>query len=211
MDRSHRGKQGRRFPSGRIPVLLSLSSGRLRLSSICWPGSARAPDQAISSTFMRLCIYPGTFDPITYGHLDVLERATRLFDRVLVSVAHNPDKKPLFSPEQRVELLKPNIARFPNVTVTTFSTLLVDFAMEQGAVAIIRGLRAMSDFEFEYNMALMNRHLQPAVETIYVMPNEDYSYTSSHLVKQVSKYGGDVTKFVPANVAAALRIAYGFK
>ena len=110
---------------------------------------------------MRLCIYPGTFDPITYGHLDVLERATRLFDRVLVSVAHNPDKKPLFSPEQRVELLKPNIGRFPNVAVTTFSTLLVDFAMEQGAVAIIRGLRAMSDFEFEYNMALMNRHLQP--------------------------------------------------
>jgi pantetheine-phosphate adenylyltransferase len=211
MDRSHRGKQGRRFPSGRIPVLLSLSSGRLRLSSTYWPGSARAPDQAYSSTFMRLCIYPGTFDPITYGHLDVLERATRLFDRVLVSVAHNPDKKPLFSPEQRVELLKPNIAQFPNVAVTTFSTLLVDFAMEQGAVAIIRGLRAMSDFEFEFNMALMNRHLQPAVETIYVMPNEDYSYTSSHLVKQVSKYGGDVTKFVPANVAAALRTAYGFK
>jgi pantetheine-phosphate adenylyltransferase len=211
MDRPHRGKQGRRFPSGRIPALLSLSSARLWLSSAGAVGPEREPDQANPSTFMRLCIYPGTFDPITYGHLDVLERATRLFDRVLVSVAHNPDKKPLFSPEQRVELLKPNIARFPNVTVTTFSTLLVDFAMEQGAVAIIRGLRAMSDFEFEFNMALMNRHLQPAVETIYVMPNEDYSYTSSHLVKQVSKYGGDVTKFVPANVAAALRTAYGFK
>ncbi|HUL52610.1 MAG TPA: pantetheine-phosphate adenylyltransferase [Opitutaceae bacterium] len=159
---------------------------------------------------MRLCIYPGTFDPITYGHLDVLERAARLFDRVLVSVAHNPEKHPLFTAEQRLELIQPNIARFPNVAVTTFRGLLVDFAMEQKAVAIIRGLRAMSDFEFEFNMALMNRHLQPAVETIYVMPNEDYSYTSSHLVKQVSRYGGDVTKFVPANVAAALRTAYGF-
>jgi pantetheine-phosphate adenylyltransferase len=159
---------------------------------------------------MRLCIYPGTFDPITNGHLDVLERAARLFDHVLVSVAHNSDKGPLFSPDQRLELIRPNIARFTNVSVTTFRGLLVDFAMEQHAVAIIRGLRAMSDFEFEFNMALMNRHLQPAVETIYVMPNEDYSYTSSHLVKQVSKFGGDVGKFVPANVAAALRAAYGF-
>ena len=160
---------------------------------------------------MRHCIYPGTFDPITYGHLDVLGRATKLFDQVLVAVAHNPDKGPLFPAEERLALIRPNIARFPNVTATTFRGLLVDFAMEQGAVAIIRGLRAMSDFEFEFNMALMNRHLQPAVETIYVMPNEDYSYTSSHLVKQVSRYGGDVTKFVPANVAAALRAAYGFK
>jgi pantetheine-phosphate adenylyltransferase len=158
---------------------------------------------------MRLCIYPGTFDPITYGHLDVLERATRLFDQVLVSIAHNPEKKPLFTPEQRLELIKPNIAAYPNVTITTFRSLLVDFAREQGAVAIIRGLRAMSDFEAEYNMALMNRHLQPGIETIYVMPNEDYSYTSSHLVKQVSRYGGDVSKFVPTNVAEALRTAFG--
>ena len=156
---------------------------------------------------MRLCIYPGTFDPITNGHLDVLERATRLFDRVLVSVAHNPEKHPFFSAEQRLELIRPNLARLPNVAVTTFAGLLVDFAKEQGAVAIIRGLRAMSDFEFEFNMALMNRHLRPDIETIYVMPNEDYSYISSHLVKQVSKYGGDVSKFVPANVAAALRAA----
>ena len=160
---------------------------------------------------MRLCIYPGTFDPITYGHLDVLERAARLFDQVLVSVAHNPDKSPLFSADDRLALIRPNVARFANVSVTTFGGLLVDFAKEQHAIAIIRGLRALSDFEFEFNMALMNRHLRPDIETIYVMPNEDYSYTSSHLVKQVSKYGGDVSKFVPANVAAALRTAYGFK
>jgi pantetheine-phosphate adenylyltransferase len=158
---------------------------------------------------MRLCIYPGTFDPITYGHLDVLERAARLFDRVLVSVAHNPDKSPLFTADERLALIRPNLAPFANVSVTTFGGLLVDFAKEQRAVAIIRGLRALSDFEFEFNMALMNRHLRPDIETIYVMPNEDYSYTSSHLVKQVSKYGGDVSKFVPANVAAALRTAYG--
>ena len=157
---------------------------------------------------MRLCIYPGTFDPITYGHLDVLERATRLFDQVLVSVAHNPDKSPLFSAEQRLELIRPNIARFGNVSATTFGGLLVDFARDQHAIAIIRGLRALSDFESEFNMALMNRHLRPDIETIYVMPNEDYSYTSSNLVKQVSKYGGDVSKFVPANVVAALRTAY---
>lgn len=160
---------------------------------------------------MRLCIYPGTFDPLTYGHLDVLERATHLFDHVLVSVAHNPEKRPLFTAEQRLELIRPNIACYGNVTATSFRSLLVDFAMEQHAVAIVRGLRAMSDFEFEFTMALMNRHLQPAVETIYLMPNEAYSYTSSHLVKQVSKYGGDVSKFVPANVAAALREAFGPK
>ena len=157
---------------------------------------------------MRLCIYPGTFDPITYGHLDVLERAARLFDQVLVSVAHNPEKSPLFTAEQRLALIRPNLARFTNVSATTFGGLLVDFARDQHAVAIIRGLRALSDFESEFNMALMNRHLRPDIETIYVMPNEDYSYTSSHLVKQVSKYGGDVSKFVPANVVAALRTAY---
>ncbi len=157
---------------------------------------------------MRLCIYPGTFDPITYGHLDVLERAARLFDQVLVSVAHNPEKSPLFTSEQRLALIRPNLARFTNVSATTFGGLLVDFARDQHAVAIIRGLRALSDFESEFNMALMNRHLRPDIETIYVMPNEDYSYTSSHLVKQVSKYGGDVSKFVPANVVAALRTAY---
>jgi pantetheine-phosphate adenylyltransferase len=105
-------------------------------------------------------------------------------------------------------MLQPNIARFPNVVVTKFDNLLVEFAHQQGACAIIRGLRAISDFEFEFNMALMNRHLQPDVETIFVMPNEEFSYTSSTLVKQVAKYGGDVSHFVPPNVAAALRAAF---
>jgi pantetheine-phosphate adenylyltransferase len=157
---------------------------------------------------MRHCIYPGTFDPITSGHLDVLSRAARLFDRVTVAVADNPAKAPLFSADERVAMILPNVEKFTNVKVTTFGGLLVDFASDQKADAIIRGLRALSDFEFEFNMALMNRHLRPAIETIFVMPNEQFSYTSSSLVKQVARYGGQVGHFVPANVADALRSAF---
>jgi pantetheine-phosphate adenylyltransferase len=157
---------------------------------------------------MRHCIYPGTFDPITYGHLDVLARAAKLFDRVTVAIADNPGKGPFFSAAARMEMVQANLTPFPNVTVTTFGGLLVDFALAQNAIAIIRGLRALSDFEFEFNMALMNRHLQPRIETIFVMPNEQFSYTSSTLVKQVAKFGGDISHFVPANVAAALKAAH---
>jgi len=157
---------------------------------------------------MQHCVYPGTFDPITYGHLDVLARAAKLFARVTVAVADNPDKGPLFTTAQRLEMLQPNLAKYPNVTVTPFSGLLVDFCIEHKIDAIIRGLRALSDFEFEFNMALMNRHLKPEVETIFVMPNEQFSYTSSSLVKQVAKYCGDVSHFVPPNVATALKKAY---
>jgi pantetheine-phosphate adenylyltransferase len=154
---------------------------------------------------MKHCIYPGTFDPITNGHLDVLERAARLFERVTVAVALSTTKAPLFSAEQRVAFVKANTGQLKNVQVVSFDGLLVDFAREQKANAIIRGLRALSDFEFEFNMALMNRHLEPNVETIFVMPNEAYSYTSSSLVKQIAKLGGDIGHFVPANVAAALK------
>lgn len=157
---------------------------------------------------MRICIYPGTFDPLTNGHLDVLERAAKLFDHVRVSVAIDSTKKPLFTPDQRVELIKANLHGLPNVDVVSFEGLLVEFARRQKAHAIIRGLRALSDFEFEFNMALMNRHLRPDVETIFVMPAEAYSYTSSSLVKQIAKLGGDVSKFVPPNVARALKKAH---
>ena len=154
---------------------------------------------------MKHCIYPGTFDPITNGHLDVLARAAKLFDRVTVAVALRSTKSPLFTVDQRVDFIRENIGAMPNVTVVSFDGLLVDFAREQKANAIIRGLRALSDFEFEFNMALMNRHLEPEVEAIFVMPNEAYSYTSSTLVKQIAQLGGDVTNFVPANVAEALK------
>jgi pantetheine-phosphate adenylyltransferase len=140
--------------------------------------------------------------------MDVLSRASRLFDLVTVAIAENTGKDPLFSSKERLEMILPNVAQFKNVEVTVFGGLLVDFAMEQKADAIIRGLRALSDFEFEFNMALMNRHLQPAIETIFVMPNEQYSYTSSTLVKQVARYGGQVAHFVPPNVAAALKKAF---
>jgi pantetheine-phosphate adenylyltransferase len=153
---------------------------------------------------MRHCIYPGTFDPITYGHLDVLARAARLFDRVTVAVAESGGKAPLFTAAERLAMIRPNVAEFPHVQVTTFSGLLVEFCMTQKAQAIIRGLRALSDFEFEFNMALMNRHLEPQLETLFVMPNEQFSYTSSTLVKQVAMYGGNVEHFVPPNVAREL-------
>lgn len=157
---------------------------------------------------MRHCIYPGTFDPITYGHLDVLSRASKLFDQVTVAIAENAGKSPLFTAEERLAMVRPNVAQFPNVSVTSFGGLLVDFAVAQNATAIIRGLRALSDFEFEFNMALMNRHLDPRIETIFVMPNEQFSYTSSSLVKQVAKYGGNINHFVPANVGSALTQAF---
>ena len=141
----------------------------------------------------------------------MLERAAKLFGHVRVAIAIDSTKTPLFTPARRVELIKANLHGLPNVDVVSFEGLLVEFARQQKAHAIIRGLRALSDFEFEFNMALMNRHLEPKVETIFVMPNESYSYTSSSLVKQIAKLGGDVAKFVPANVAAALREAYAAK
>lgn len=154
---------------------------------------------------MRTCIYPGTFDPITNGHLDVLQRACRMFDSVVVGVADNPRKRPTFSAAERLELVEANLAKTPNARAKVFSGLLVDFARTEGASVVIRGLRAVSDFEHEFQMALMNRHLRPEIETILVMTKEGYNYTSSSLVKQVSEYGADVASFVPPNVDAALK------
>jgi len=154
---------------------------------------------------MKHCIYPGTFDPVTNGHLDVLARAARLFEQVTVAVALRSTKTPLFSVAQRVAFIQANTTHLPHVEVVSFDGLLVDFARDRKAHAIIRGLRALSDFEFEFNMALMNRHLEPDVEAIFVMPNEAYSYTSSTLVKQIAQLGGDVKNFVPPNVVAALK------
>lgn len=153
---------------------------------------------------MRICIYPGTFDPITNGHLDVLERACRMFDKVIVGVGEGSNKRPFFSIEERLELINGNLDGTPNAIAMPFTGLLVNFAKEQEANVLIRGLRAVSDFEYEFQMALMNRHIDSEIETILVMTKEGYNYTSSSLVKQVAEYGADVSKFVPENVNKAL-------
>jgi pantetheine-phosphate adenylyltransferase len=153
---------------------------------------------------MRRAIYPGSFDPVTNGHLDVIERARKLFDEVVVAVAHNDEKQPLFSLEQRLDLLRETAGQIENVRIAEFSGLLVEFARAKNARAVIRGLRAVSDFEFEFQMALMNRNLNAAVETIFLMPKEEYTYLSSRIVKEIARLGGDVANFVPDCVVKAL-------
>jgi pantetheine-phosphate adenylyltransferase len=153
---------------------------------------------------MRCAIYPGSFDPVTNGHLDVIGRALKLFDEVIVAVAHNDEKQPLFSLEERLNLLHETAGKIDNVRIAQFKGLLVEFAKAKGAGAVIRGLRAISDFEFEFQMALMNRKLEAAVETIFLMPREEYTYLSSRIVKEIARLGGDVSSFVPACVVKAL-------
>ena len=153
---------------------------------------------------MRSAIYPGSFDPVTNGHLDVVERARKLFDEVIVAVAHNDEKEPLFSLQERLDLLQQTVGRIDNIRIAQFEGLLIEFALAQKASAVIRGLRAVSDFEFEFQMALMNRKLEGSVETMFLMPKEEYTYLSSRLVKEIARLGGDVSQFVPSIVAKAL-------
>jgi pantetheine-phosphate adenylyltransferase len=154
---------------------------------------------------MRTAIYPGSFDPLTNGHLDVLQRATKLFHRVIVAVAKNESKSPLFTSAERVALIKEGVTNFPNVEVDAFDGLLVDYARKQKAQAIVRGLRAVSDFEFEFQMALMNRKLDENIETIFMMPKETYTFISSRIVKEIGRLGGDISSFVPSHVEMALK------
>jgi len=153
---------------------------------------------------MRTAIYPGSFDPLTNGHLDVIERAVKLFDRVVVAVAKNESKHPLFTQAERLEMVRRSVRRFPNVEADTFDCLLVDYAERRKAQAIVRGLRAVSDFEFEFQLALMNRKLNERVETIFMMPKDTYTFLSSRIIKEIARLGGDISAFVPPHVRAAL-------
>jgi len=149
-------------------------------------------------------MYPGTFDPVTSGHVDLMERALRMFDRVVVAVAASGSKGPMFTQEERVELIRGATAELKGVKVVPFSSLTVQFAKEQKAVAIMRGLRAVSDFDYEFQLAWMNRKLDETIETVFLCPNEEYSYVNSTLVKEIARLGGDIREFVPVNVRKAL-------
>ena len=156
----------------------------------------------------RLAIYPGTFDPITLGHLDIIERAVSIFDEVIVSVGQNIGKQPLFTVEERINMIQKTCAHIDNVRVTHFDGLIVDYARSQGARAMIRGLRAMSDFEFEFQMALVNRTLYPELVQVFLMPHEAYTHLNSTIVREVSSFGGDITPFVTPYVAEVLAKKY---
>ncbi len=150
-------------------------------------------------------IYPGTFDPVTYGHIDLIKRARKIFDEVIVAVAHNPAKAPLFTVEERIQLLRRSTRSLRGVSIDHFDSLVVDYVRRKGARVMIRGLRMLSDFEYEFQMALTNRKLSEAVETIFMMPSESYAYVSARLIKEAGALGADLSAFLPPFVADALR------
>lgn len=154
----------------------------------------------------KIALYPGTFDPITLGHVDIAQRATQLFDEVIVAIAANPSKQPLFDLDNRIALAESALAGLPRVRVCGFSNLLIQFAQTQHACCIVRGLRAVTDFDYEFQLAGMNRQLAPDLETVFLTPSSDYAYLSSSLVKEIAAHGGDISAFVPNNVARALAV-----
>jgi len=152
----------------------------------------------------RIALYPGSFDPLTLGHVDIIKRGSSLFDTIIVAVLENVEKTPMFTVEERLEMIGETFAKLDNVEADSFSGLLVDYAAKRNATAIVRGIRAISDFEYEFQMALMNRRLAPSIETVFMMPAEEYSYVSSRLVKEVAKLGGNITGLVPKVVEKRL-------
>jgi pantetheine-phosphate adenylyltransferase len=153
-------------------------------------------------------VYPGTFDPITFGHIDIVERASRIFDRIIVAIAINTNKKPVFSIQERVELAKEVLAPYKNVEILGFESLLIHFMKDHNANIILRGLRAVSDFDYEFQLAGINRYLDSNIESMFLMPAENYTYISSSFVREIAQLGGDVTKFVPQVVMKALHEKY---
>lgn len=154
---------------------------------------------------MKIAIYPGTFDPVTNGHIDLIERGLRIFDELIVAVAHNPKKQPLFAIEERLKLIRDSLKDYKKLKVESFDGLLVDYVKSKKGIAIIRGLRAVSDFEYELQMALMNRRLAMEIETVFMMPSEEFSYLTSTIVKEVASLGGSVNGLVPEAVEKALK------
>ena len=153
----------------------------------------------------RLAVFPGSFDPLTNGHVDIILRSAHLFERIVVAVLVNPEKQPLFTSDERVTIIGEVFKEYPNIEIDTFSGLLVEYARNRRASAIVRGLRAVSDFEYEFQMALMNRHLEPTLETVFMMPAEQYTYLSSRLIKEVFSLGGEVRGLVPPSVERWMR------
>jgi len=158
-----------------------------------------------SDSGVRIAIYPGTFDPITLGHLDLIQRCSQLVDKVVVAIVRNEDKRPLFTLEERIEMLREAVSEIPHVEVDSFDGLLVDYATAKKASVILRGIRAWTDYEYELPMALMNRRLKPGIETVFLMAGEAYAFISSRLVKEVIRLGGDITGLVPPNVEVRLK------
>jgi pantetheine-phosphate adenylyltransferase len=157
----------------------------------------------------RVALYPGTFDPITHGHTDLVSRAARVFDQVIVAIAESPHKTPFFSLEKRIELAASQLGHLENIEIVGFSNLLVDFVQEKGASVIVRGLRAVSDFEYEFQLASMNRNLCEEVETMFLTPDEKFGFISSTLVREVARLGGDVSQFVGEDIESALKSQFG--
>ncbi len=157
----------------------------------------------------KIAIYPGSFDPVTNGHIDILQRATYLFDEIIVAILLNPNKKSLFTLEERMEMLQKSMKDIPGITFDTFSGLLVDYAEKQGAHAILRGMRAVSDFEYEFQLALMNRKLNKNVQTVFLMTGLRWIFTSSSIIKEAAQFGGDITDMVPPNVNRKIMEKYG--
>lgn len=157
---------------------------------------------------MRTAVYPGSFDPITNGHLDIIERASRVYDKVVVGVLNNSSKKPVFTVEERIDLIKTVTSHIPNVEVDSFKGLLVDFAKSKQATVIVKGLRTVSDFEYEFQMALLNKTLNPEYETMFLMTDTKYSYISSSMVKELAGFHGDLTGLVPSEIASKIKQKY---
>ena len=157
----------------------------------------------------RIAVYPGTFDPVTHGHTDLVTRASRVFERVIVAIAESPHKSPMFSLEERIDMTRREMRDLDNIEVVGFDNLLMDFVTDHGAGVVLRGLRAVSDFEYEFQLASMNRRLNDEIETLFLTPDEGFSFISSSLVKEIARLGGDVSEFVGADVERALKVRFG--